>query len=86
MIAGIPFPYLTLIAYPILILLIIWGLISANKKAAIMIKWLSLGLLLFYSYIFFQEIVYVQAYCIPCLICTALIIIILGISLSLNKN
>lgn len=86
MIAGIPFSYLAMIVYPILILLTIWGLVSGSKKPATIINWVALGGILFNAYIISQEFLYVHAYCLLCLVCTAIIISIFGISWSIKKS
>jgi uncharacterized membrane protein len=85
MIAGIPFPYLALVVYPIITLLAIWGLVSMTAKPAKIINWIALGGILFNGYIISQEVLYVHAYCLLCLICAAIIVTIFGVSWTMRK-
>lgn len=85
MIAGIPFPYLAVIVYPIIILLTLWGLKVATNKPAKIINWVALGGILFNGYIIFQEVFFIHAYCILCIICTAIIVSIFGITWTMRK-
>jgi len=85
MIAGIPFPYLALVVYPIITLLAIWGLVSMTAKPAKIINWIALGGMLFNGYIISQEVLYVHAYCLLCLICAAIIVTIFGVSWTMRK-
>lgn len=85
MIAGIPFPYLALIVYPIITLLAIWGLVSMTAKPAKIINWIALGGICFNGYIISQEVLYVHAYCLLCLICAAIIVTIFGVSWTMRK-
>lgn len=85
MIAGIPFPYLALVVYPIITLLAIWGLMSMTAKPAKIINWIALGGICFNGYIISQEVLYVHAYCLLCLICAAIIVTIFGVSWTMRK-
>lgn len=85
MIAGIPFPYLALVVYPIISLLAIWGLRTKTNKPAKIINWIALAGMCFNAYILTMETLYVHAYCILCLICVAIIITIFGISFTAKK-
>lgn len=85
MIAGIPFPYLALVVYPIITLLAIWGLVSMTNKPAKIINWIALGGICFNGYIISQEVLYVHAYCLLCLICAAIIVTIFGVSWTMRK-
>ncbi|MFA6080627.1 MAG: vitamin K epoxide reductase family protein [Candidatus Gracilibacteria bacterium] len=86
MIAGIPFPYLALIVYPIIILLTLWGLAIGTNKPAKIINWVALGGMLFNGYIISQEVLYIHAYCLLCLICAAIIVTIFGITWTMRKS
>jgi uncharacterized membrane protein len=85
MIAGIPFPYLALLVYPIIALLAIWGLVSMTNKPAKKINWIALAGICFNGYIISQEFLYVHAYCLLCLICAAIIVTIFGVSWTMSK-
>lgn len=85
MIAGIPFPYLALVVYPLIIALALWGLMSMAARPARIINWIALAGILFNGYIISQEILYVKAYCLLCLICAAIIVTIFGVSWTMRK-
>lgn len=85
MIFGIPFPYLALIVYPIIILLTLWGLKSGTNKPARIINWVALGGMCFNGYIISQEVLYIHAYCLLCLICAGIIVTIFGITWTMRK-
>jgi len=78
----IPFSLIALIVYPVIILIAyLWitGKIS-KLKAFNILALLSVGWILFNGYIIFNEF-FLKAYCLLCLMCTAIIISILLISL-----
>jgi len=85
MIFGIPFPYLALLVYPIIILLTLWGLKIGTNKPARIINWVALGGMLFNGYIISQEVLYIHAYCLLCLICAGIIVTIFGITWTMRK-
>lgn len=85
MIFGIPFPYFALVVYPIITLLAIWGLVSMTNKPAKIINWIALAGMCFNGYIISQEVLYVHAYCLLCLICAAIIVTIFGVSWTMRK-
>ena len=79
----IPFPAIALVVYPILIAIAIMGLYCTSpKKNYKILTFLSLGGILFNSYIIYQETFVVKAYCPLCLMCTVIIITIFALSLS----
>lgn len=86
MIAGIPFPYLALVVYPLITLLAIWGLATKTNKPARIINYIALAGILFNGYIISQEVLYVHAYCLLCLICAAIIVTIFGVSWTMRKK
>lgn len=125
MILGIPFPYLALIVYPIIILLTIWGIMRTRKACkseddakqaseskgiynmandwdkeakwqsqtklfhalpAKIINWVALGGIIFNGYIISQEVLYIHAYCLLCLLCAAIIVAIFGITWTMRKS
>lgn len=85
MIAGIPFPYLALVVYPIISILALWGLRTKTNKPAKIINWIALAGMCFNAYILTMETLYVHAYCILCLICVAIIITMFGVSWTMRK-
>lgn len=83
-IAGIPFPAIALVVYPIIILIAIMWLYCKDwgKKNYKILTLLSAGWILFNSYIIYQETFVINAFCPLCLMCTAIIISIFIISLT----
>ena len=79
---------IALVVYPIIAGLAICGL--KRKDSLSPMKWLAIlagGGILFNSFIIYKEVTVINAYCYLCLICTALIVTIFGISsMSYFKN
>jgi uncharacterized membrane protein len=86
---GVPFPWIALAVYPILLILAWYGYKKASLAPAKIIVVLSGLGMAFNGFIIYREIRYIHAYCILCLLCTAIIITIFTLSLSMvrgNKN
>ena len=86
--AGIPFPAIALVVYPIIIAIaIMWLYCTAwGKKNYKILTFLSAGGVLFNSYIIYQETFVIKAFCPLCLMCTAIIISIFVISVVWRKK
>lgn len=83
---GIPFPWIALVVYPVLLGLAWYGYKhSSYKQASILAVLSGLGMC-FNGFIIYREIRYIHAYCILCLICTAIIITIFTLSLQMVKE
>lgn len=83
---GIPFPWIALAVYPILLGLAYLGYKSKDVFYAKTIQVLSLLGMLFNFFIIYREMFYIFAYCILCLICTLIIISIFAISTSIIRE
>lgn len=83
---GIPFPWIALVVYPILLGLAVYGYKKASIVPAKIIMVLSAMGMSFNSFIIYREIRYIHAYCILCLICTAIIITIFALSVSMVRE
>ena len=77
---GIPFSLIALIVYPIIILIAYLWLKWKCKKPFDILILLSIWWILFNSYIIYNEYI-LWAFCLLCLMCTAVIISLLWISL-----
>lgn len=82
---GIPFPWIALVVYPVLLGLAVWGYKKRNYRAAKIIQVLSAMGMMFNAFIIYREVVYIRAYCILCLMCTAIIVSIFAISTYMLK-
>ncbi len=81
---GLPFPAIALIAYPLILLVALFG--GLKKKITqtnLILILMSGGGIIFNSYFIYQEYL-IQTYCSLCLLCSIMIILILGLSLILK--
>lgn len=83
---GISFPWVALLVYPVLLTLAWVGYRHQSYvQAKILVTLAFLGMC-FNAFIIYREIFFIKAYCILCLICTALIISIFFLSLALVRE
>ncbi len=83
---GIPFPWIALAVYPILLALAYMGYRTKEISYAKVIQVLAFCGMLFNFFIIYREIFYIYAYCILCLICTLIIVSVFGISTSIIRK
>lgn len=83
---GIPFPWIALVVYPVLLALSLYGYKKQSFKQAKIITVLSALGMAFNGFIIYREAMYIHSYCLLCLICTAIIISIFFISLSMWRE
>jgi len=83
---GIPFPWIALLIYPVLLGLAWYGHKRDTFSPARIIAILSGFGVCFNGFIIYREIRFIHAYCILCLICTAIIISIFILSLQLVRE
>lgn len=83
---GIPFPWIALVVYPILLIVAWYGYRKASLLPAKIIVVLSGLGMCFNGFIIYREIRYIHAYCILCLLCTAIIVSIFVLSLQLVRD
>lgn len=82
-IGPVPFPTVALVVYPVIIAIAIMGLYcSTPRKNFQILTFLSAGGILFNSYFIAQEAFVIKAFCPLCLLCTAIIITIFGLSIT----
>lgn len=77
---SIPFPWIAMVVYPIILALAYFGYKNKTLKHAKIIQVLSFMGILFNGFIIYREAMYIHAYCVLCLMCTAIIISIFTIS------
>jgi uncharacterized membrane protein len=82
---GIPFPTIALIAYPIIFLIALWGYKTKKSENFLYLILLSIGGILFNSYIIYQEFL-IGAYCPLCLMCSVIIVSIFIMSYNEYKK
>lgn len=83
---GIPFPWVALIVYPILLGLAWYGYRHQSYVQAKIIAILSFLGMCFNGFIIYREVLFIKAFCLLCFICTLIIIAIFFLSLSLVKE
>lgn len=83
---GIPFPWVALVVYPILLGLAWYGYKKRSYVQAKILATLSFLGMCFNGFIIYREILFIKAFCLLCFICTLIIISIFFLSLSLLKE
>ncbi len=83
---SIPFPWIALVVYPILLGLAWYGYKQQSYVQAKILATLSFLGMCFNGFIIYREIAFIHAYCLLCLMCTAIIVSIFFLSLSLIKE
>ncbi len=73
---GIPFPWIALGVYPVLLAIAIIGLRRKTVGPARVLAVLSFLGMLFNFFIVYREIVFIHAFCVLCALCTLIIIAI----------
>lgn len=83
---GVPFPWVALAVYPILLGLSWYGYRHQSYTQAKILAALSFLGMCFNFFIIYREIVFIKAFCLLCFICTLIIIAIFFLSLSLLRE
>ncbi len=83
---GIPFPWVALTVYPVLLGLAWYGYKHQSYAQAKALAILSFLGMCFNGFIIYREIFYIKAFCLLCFICTLIIISIFFLSLSLIRE
>lgn len=83
---GIPFPWVALVVYPVLLGLAWYGLKRQSYAQAKILATLSFLGTCFNGFIIYRETFFIHAFCLLCLMCTAIIVSIFFLSLSLIKE
>ncbi len=81
MFLGFPFPAVALLVYPIIFLVAMISFAKKKRFGFKILAWMSGLGILFNSYYIYQEYL-LETYCPLCLLCSAIIITIFGLSLS----
>ncbi len=83
---GVPFPWIALVVYPVILILAFLGARRNNSRFAKAIAIISGAGVLFNGFIMYREVALIHAFCILCFICTLIIISIFCISYALAKK
>ena len=83
---GIPFPWVALVVYPILLGLAWYGYKHQSNIQEKILATLSFLGMCFNGFIIYREIFFIKAFCLLCFICTLIIISIFFLALSLVKE
>lgn len=83
---GVPFPYIALFVYPIILIIALMGAKRGTTSNAKFLSVISLMGMLFNFFVMYCEIVYVKAFCPLCSVCTLIIITIFILSVSILKK
>lgn len=75
-----PFPALAIIVYPIIFLIALLGYLGIYRKAFPILALMAIGGMCFNGYYIYQEAFYIGSFCPLCLMCSAIIVSIFGIS------
>lgn len=78
---GLPFPAVAMVVYPIIFLIALLGYLGICRKPFPILAGMAVGGMCFNGYYIYQEAVYIGSYCPLCLMCSAIIISMLVISL-----
>lgn len=77
---GIPFPWIALVVYPVILILAVLAYKKSSMRLVRTIQILAAMGMMFNGFIIYREVVYIHAYCLLCLMCTAIIISIFVLS------
>lgn len=83
---GIPFPWVALAVYPVLLGLAWYGYKHQSYVQAKALAILSFMGMCFNGFIIYRELFFIKAFCLLCFICTLIIISIFFLSLSILKE
>lgn len=77
---GYPFPALAILVYPVIFLITLLGYLGICRNSFSILAGIALAGICFNGYYIYQEAFYIGSYCPLCLMCSGIIISILGIS------
>lgn len=83
---GVPFPWIALLVYPVLLVLAWYGYTRQSYVQAKIIAVLAFLGMCFNGFIIYREIVFIKSYCLLCLMCTAIIISIFILSIRMVQE
>lgn len=83
---GIPFPWVALVVYPVLLGLAWYGYANRSYLQAKLIAAMSFLGICFNGFIIYREILYIKAFCLLCFMCTLIIVAVFFLSLSLLRE
>lgn len=77
---GLPFPAVAVVVYPIIFLIALLGYFGICRKPFQILTTLAVGGICFNGYYIYQEAFHIGSFCPLCLVCSAIIVTILGLS------
>lgn len=85
---GVSFPWVAFVVYPVLFVLAYLGYKKGEKgivyaKVLMILSFLGM---MFNGFFIYREAMYIHSFCILCLICTAIIVTIFGISVTMVRK
>ena len=83
---GLPFPAIAMVVYPIIFLIALLGYAWICQRSFPILAGMAAGWICFNGYFIYQEVFYIGSFCPLCLMCTGIIISILGISIYGIRN
>ncbi|NCO97864.1 vitamin K epoxide reductase family protein [Candidatus Gracilibacteria bacterium] len=83
---GFPFPALAMLVYPVIFLIALLGYLGICRKSFPILAGMATAGICFNGYYIYQEAFYIGSFCPLCLVCSAIIVTILGISVYGMKN
>ena len=85
---GLSFPWIAFVVYPALFLISYFGYRSKEgvKCYAKVLATFSFFGILFNGFIIYREIMFIHAYCLLCLLCTAMIVSIFALAISVVRH
>ncbi len=83
---GIPFPAIALAVYPVLLAIALTGFFKNDARFFKALATLSAMGMAFNAFIIYRETVFIKAYCLLCLLCTAIIVTIFALSVTRWKK
>jgi uncharacterized membrane protein len=77
---GLPFPAIAIVVYPIIFLVALLGYLGMCRRSFEILAGMAIGGICFNGYFIYQEAFHIGSFCPLCLMCSGIIITILGIS------
>lgn len=77
---GLPFPAIAIMVYPVIFLVALLGYLGIWRRSFQVLAAMAVGGICFNGYFIYQEAFHIGSFCPLCLMCSGIIITILGIS------
>jgi len=77
---GLPFPAVAVAVYPVIFLIALLGYLGICRKPLQVLGVMAIGGMMFNGYYIYQEAFHIGSFCPLCLVCSAIIVTIFGLS------